>query len=151
MDERLTEGELRRRRRELHTLAGKAETEPRGKERIRYGLDGPQGRQLYESCSDGELLALLRERAEALGRSPAQNEVHWTCRTYLRARFKNWPGALRAADVSLLYTGTGGKDNRNFPPGSPGTGQAAGENNSPKALTKGRRDGYNLIKNCPRV
>ena len=97
MDERLTEGELRRRRRELHAPAGKAETEPRGKERIRYGLDGPQGRQPYESCSDGELLALLRERAEALGRSPAQNEVHWTCRTYLRARFKNWPGALRAA------------------------------------------------------
>ena len=62
-----------------------------------------------------------------------------------------WGGALRAADVSLLYTGTGGKDNRNFPPGSLGTGQAAGENNSLKALTKGRRDGYNLIKNCPRV
>ena len=109
MDERLTEGELRRRRRELHALAGKAETEPRGKERIRYGLDGPQGRQLYESCSDGELLALLRERAEALGRSPAQNEVHWTCRTYLRARFKNWPGALRAAGLSRS-AGRCGKD-----------------------------------------
>ena len=100
MDHMLTEGELRRRRRELHALAGKAEVEPQGKERIRYGLDGPQGRQLYESCSDQELLELLRERAGALGRSPAQNEVHWTCRTYLRARFKNWPNALRAAGLS---------------------------------------------------
>ena len=100
MDHMLTEGELRRRRRELHALAGKAEAEPQGKERIRYGLDGPQGRQLYESCSDQELLELLRERAGALGRSPAQNEVHWTCRTYLRARFKNWPNALRAAGLS---------------------------------------------------
>lgn len=70
MDHMLTEGELRRRRRELHALAGKAEAEPQGKERIRYGLDGPQGRQLYESCSDQELLELLRERAGALGRSP---------------------------------------------------------------------------------
>lgn len=100
MDHMLTEGELRRRRRELHALAGKAEVEPQGKERIRYGLDGPQGQQLYESCSDQELLELLRERAGALGRSPAQNEVHWTCRTYLRARFKNWPNALRAAGLS---------------------------------------------------
>lgn len=100
MDNILTEGELRRRRQELHALAGRLESEPRGKEAIRYGLDGPQGRQLYESCSDQELLALLRERAAALGRSPAQNEVHWTCRTYLRARFKNWPNALRAAGLS---------------------------------------------------
>ena len=100
MDDRLTEGELRRRRRELHALAGRPEPEPRGREAIRYGLDGPQGRQLYESCSDQELLDLLRERAAALGRSPAQNEVHWTCRAYLRARFKNWPGALRAAGLS---------------------------------------------------
>ncbi len=97
MDNMLTEGELRRRRREFHALAGQIETEPRGREAIRYGLDGPQGRQLYESCFDQELLDLLRERAAALGRSPAQNEVHWTCRTYLRARFKNWPNALRAA------------------------------------------------------
>ena len=96
----LTEGELRRRRQELHALVGRLEAEPRGKEAIRYGLDGPQGRQLYESCSDQELLALLRERAGDLGRSPAQNEVHWTCRTYLRARFKNWPNALRAAGLS---------------------------------------------------
>lgn len=100
MDNMLTEGELRRRRQELHALVGRLEAEPRGKEAIRYGLDGPQGRQLYESCSDQELLALLRERAGDLGRSPAQNEVHWTCRTYLRARFKNWPNALRAAGLS---------------------------------------------------
>ena len=100
MENRLTEGELRRRRQELHVLAGHAEMEPGAELLLRYGLDGPQGRQLYESCSDQELLDLLRERAEELGRSPAQNEVHWTCRTYLRARFKNWPGALRAAGLS---------------------------------------------------
>ena len=100
MDDMLTDGELNRRRRELHALVGQIETEPRGRAAFRYGLDGPQGRQLYESCSDQELLDLLRERAEALGRSPAQNEVHWTCRTYLRARFKNWPNALRAAGLS---------------------------------------------------
>ena len=100
MENRLTEGELRRRRQELHVLAGHAEMEPGAELLLRYGLDGPQGRQLYESCSDQELLDLLRERAEELGRSPAQNEVHWTCRTYLRARFKNWPGAPRAAGLS---------------------------------------------------
>ena len=70
MDHMLTEGELRRRRRELHALAGKAEAEPQGKERILYGLDGPQGRQLYESCSDQELL----ERLEALEKTQRESK-----------------------------------------------------------------------------
>lgn len=65
-----------------------------------YSLDTEQGAQLYASFSDGELLELLRGSARHLGRSPSQGEVHWILRAYLKARFKNWPGALRAAGLS---------------------------------------------------
>ena len=77
-------------------LPGEAEE----KEDAQYSLDTEQGAQLYASFSDDELLELLRERARQLGRSPSQWEVHWLLRTYLKTRFKNWPGALRAAGLS---------------------------------------------------
>lgn len=64
-----------------------------------YSLDTEQGAQLYASFSDEELLELLRESARHLGRSPSQWEVHWLLRTYLKKRFKNWPGALRAGGL----------------------------------------------------
>ena len=65
-----------------------------------YALDTEQGAQLYASFSDDELLELLRESARQLGRSPSQWEVHGILRIYLKTRFKNWPGALRAAGLS---------------------------------------------------
>lgn len=77
-------------------LSGEAEE----KETDCYALDTERGAQLYASFSDDELLELLRESAKHLGRSPSQWEVHWLLRTYLKTRFKNWPGALRAAGLS---------------------------------------------------
>ena len=65
-----------------------------------YSVDTLEGAALYASFSDDELLELLRESAKRLGRSPSQREVHWLLRIYLKTRFKNWPGALRAAGLS---------------------------------------------------
>lgn len=65
-----------------------------------YSVDTEEGAQLYASFSDDELLELLRRNAQRLGHSPSQGEVHWILRAYLKARFKNWPGALRAAGLS---------------------------------------------------
>ena len=70
------------------------------KENDPYALDTEFGAQLYASFSDDELLELLRESARQLGRSPSQWEVHGILRIYLKTRFKNWPGALRAAGLS---------------------------------------------------
>lgn len=65
-----------------------------------YSINTPQGKALCAAFSDDDLLELLRETAKALGHSPAQSEVHWLLREYLRNRFRNWPGALRAAGLS---------------------------------------------------
>ena len=70
------------------------------KDDSRYSVDTEEGAQIYASFSDEELLDLLRESAQRLGYSPSQGEVHWILRTYLKTRFKNWPGALRAAGLS---------------------------------------------------
>ena len=72
-----------------------------------YSVNTPQGKNLCAAFSDDELLALLQETAKALGHSPAQGEVHWLLREYLRSRFRNWPGALRAAGLSRA-AGRGG-------------------------------------------
>lgn len=77
-------------------LPGEAEA----KEDDPYSLDTERGAQLYASFSDNELLELLRGSAQRLGHSPSQGEVHWILRAYLKARFKNWPRALRAAGLS---------------------------------------------------
>lgn len=77
-------------------LSGEAEA----KEDDPYSLDTERGAQLYASFSDDELLELLRGSAQRLGHSPSQGEVHWILRAYLKARFKNWPRALRAAGLS---------------------------------------------------
>lgn len=74
---------------------------------LRYAIDTTEGAQLYTSFSDDELLELLRKVAQQLGRSPAQSEVHWILRSYLKSRFKNWPGALRMAGLSRA-AGRGG-------------------------------------------
>lgn len=70
-------------------------------DRLREGreVDG-EAAAMCAALSDGELLDLLREIAGRLGHSPAQGEVHQLLRDCLRSRFKNWPGALRAAGLS---------------------------------------------------
>ena len=70
-------------------------------------MDRPEGAELCAAFSDDELLELLRVTARRLDHSPAQSEVHWLLRQYLRSRFRNWPGALRAAGLNRA-AGRGG-------------------------------------------
>lgn len=85
----------------LELMVGGSGAEEENEElRTRFSAAAPEGERLCACFSDEELLALLRAAGEKLGRSPAQGEVHWLLRDYLRARFRNWPGALRAAGMS---------------------------------------------------
>ena len=70
-------------------------------------MDSPEGAELCAAFTDDELLELLRVTARRLDHSPAQGEVHWLLRQYLRSRFRNWPGTLRAAGLSRA-AGRGG-------------------------------------------
>ena len=65
-------------------------------------LDRGIGRAVYLSYSDPELLDLLRSRQQQLGRAPAQKEVFFLYRSYLKARFGTWPAALRAAGMRAM-------------------------------------------------
>lgn len=65
-------------------------------------LDAGLGRAVCASYSDQELLDVLRDSAECLGRAPTQNEVFFLYRCYLKARFGNWPSALRAAGMRQM-------------------------------------------------
>ena len=76
--------------------------------RERLGMQSPEGKLLYESFTDQELLDVLRERAGELGHSPAQKEVFWAYRAYIKKRFEKWPYALKAAGLSSS-AGKGGK------------------------------------------
>lgn len=60
---------------------------------------GADGRRLYNSFTDKELLDLLRQSAAKLGRVPSQKEIFCVYRTFIRRRFTNWPTALRAAGL----------------------------------------------------
>ena len=60
---------------------------------------GPEGRMLYLSFSNEELLDIIRSEATVLGRIPAQREVFCVYRDYIRRRFGNWIKALRAAGL----------------------------------------------------
>lgn len=75
--------------------------------RRRYSPASKEGRPLYEHFTDGELLDILRRRAEILGHAPAQKEMFWVFRTYIKQRFGKWPYALKAADLSKA-AGSGG-------------------------------------------
>lgn len=70
-------------------------------------MDSLEGAELCAVFTDDELLELLRVTARRLDHSPAQGEVHWLLRQYLRSRFRNWPGTLRAAGLSRA-AGRGG-------------------------------------------
>lgn len=75
--------------------------------RRRYSPMSKEGRPLYEHFTDGELLNLLRSRAEILGHAPAQKEMFWVFRAYIKQRFGKWPYALKAAGLSKA-AGRGG-------------------------------------------
>lgn len=65
----------------------------------RFSPDSVQGKQIYESFSDEELLKLLRERYEQTGRIPKRSEtcyVHWQ---YIKRRFGSWTQALQKAGL----------------------------------------------------
>lgn len=60
---------------------------------------GVDGRRLYNSFTDEELLDLLRQCAATLGRIPSQKDIFCVYRSFIRRRFTNWPIALRAAGL----------------------------------------------------
>ena len=60
---------------------------------------GPEGKKLYQSFSDQELLDIIRREAVVLGHVPAQREVFCVYRDYIRRRFGNWIKALWAAGL----------------------------------------------------
>ena len=62
---------------------------------------GEDGRRLYRSFTDEELLDVLRQIARELGHTPSQKDVFCVYRSYIRRRFTNWPTALRAAGLKL--------------------------------------------------
>lgn len=65
-----------------------------------FSLDSKVGERFYQSLSDEDLLDVLRWYARKFGRSPAQKEVYWVWRMYIKKRFGKWPYALSAAGLS---------------------------------------------------
>lgn len=65
------------------------------------------GRAFYKSLSDEDLVEMLKEETRRLGHVPAQKEVFWIYRNYLRMRFDKWPYALKKAGLSTK-AGKGG-------------------------------------------
>ena len=65
-----------------------------------FSLSSPVGKQLYRSLSDEQLLYFITDIAKEIGHSPAQKEVFWVLREYIKLRFKKWPYALTAAGLS---------------------------------------------------
>lgn len=102
----LTDQEVARYRRLIDILAHRpdalaAEEELRAQHQF-LGLSSGIGKAVYASYSDEELLAALQRTAEGLGRAPAQHEVFFLYRVYLKTRFRTWPAALRAAGMRQL-------------------------------------------------
>ena len=110
MKENRSDGQLALRKARIISII-RAEGAGREEDKAQYAPyfpDTPEGAELCAAFSDEELLELLRETARRLGRSPAQGEVHQLLREYIRSRFRNWPGALRAAGLSRS-AGRGGQ------------------------------------------
>lgn len=83
-------------------------TEPEDAQmRRKFSPATKEGKALYEKFSDEELLHILRQRAEALDYAPAQKELFWVYRGYIKQRFGKWPYALKAAGLSKA-AGKGG-------------------------------------------
>nr|WP_225877725.1 hypothetical protein [Alkalibacter mobilis] len=64
-----------------------------------FSLSTKSGKQLYNYLSDEDLLDVLRNKADKLGRSPSQKEIFCVWREYIKTRFKKWPLALKAAGL----------------------------------------------------
>lgn len=55
--------------------------------------------RLYEEFSDQELLEILREAANRIGRLPNKKDVFCIYRVFIQRRFGNWPRAQTAAGL----------------------------------------------------
>lgn len=80
---------------------------------INYSMQTDTGNAFYRSLTDELLLSVLRKKADELGHSPAQKEIFWVWREYIKAIFKRWPYALKAAGLSK-DAGKGGKSLEQF-------------------------------------
>ncbi|WP_312091979.1 homing endonuclease associated repeat-containing protein [Aminipila sp.] len=63
-------------------------------------VESGKGKIVYSSFSDEDLCKLLQNKAKQLGYVPAQKEIYWLYRIYIKKRFGNWPKALMAAGLS---------------------------------------------------
>lgn len=111
---KLTELQIERLKEKLHKLSiEKDDTDYKKDDRETniwkyFSTSTFYGKQVYKSYSDEELVDILRERAKKLNHSPAQKEVFWIYREYIKLRFKKWPYALKTAGLSRA-AGKGGK------------------------------------------
>ena len=53
----------------------------------------------FDTMTDEDVLNLLKNRMDELGHIPSQKEMFPPYRYLIRARFKNWPNALRKAGL----------------------------------------------------
>ena len=100
----LTSDELDRYKKQLKGLAEKAKEDGTLEEYSAplmeiYMLTSPVGKCIYESFSDDELKEILIGFYADNGRSPAQKEIFFVYKHYIRSRFGNWPWALQAAEL----------------------------------------------------
>ena len=65
-----------------------------------FSLDTEEGLKFYRSLDNEFLLDILKKRAAELGHSPAQSEIFWVWRSYIKKRFGKWPYALQSAGLS---------------------------------------------------
>ncbi|QIB69652.1 hypothetical protein Ami103574_10100 [Aminipila butyrica] len=63
-------------------------------------ISAGRGRIVYSSFSDEALCQVLIQKTKELGHVPAQKELYWIYRIYIKKRFGNWPKALIAAGLS---------------------------------------------------
>ena len=73
-----------------------------------YAASDARGHSVYESFTDEELLDYIRAETKRLNHAPAQKELFWVMRDYIKRRFKRWPYAMKAAGLTAS-TGKGGK------------------------------------------
>ncbi len=73
-----------------------------------FSLRSKQGKLIYQTFTDGEILSVLKRAAQVLDHSPSQKEILWVFREYVKMRFKKWPYALEQAGLSR-GAGRGGR------------------------------------------
>jgi len=65
-----------------------------------FSPDKTVGQKLCESYTDEELIAILKEAFDRLGRAPVQSDIFCFYRTYIKHRFVTWTAALKTAGLS---------------------------------------------------